>query len=179
MLSKQASSWRPGAGGDYLVLSSFPIGKAIADNFNSTGTAAIQSQGLATRSAAETSGIQKPLTSAAPASQPQKIKNMLGIRISLTPSGRNGVLIGYRTTMTMFGSSISEAGRSIVRSNGKTLSASTVKSTVHPFGLRNRMKKHNQKPALQDKRDRAPERALSRVVEGKKRHRRHGKRGLR
>jgi hypothetical protein len=41
------------------------------------------------------------------------------------------------------------------------------------------MKKHNQKPGLRDKPIRAPERALSRVVEGKKRHRRHGKRGSR
>jgi hypothetical protein len=46
--------------------------------------------------------------------------SLLGIRISITWSGKNGVLIGYRTTMTMFGFSTSEAGKSIVEPIGRS-----------------------------------------------------------
>ena len=95
------------------------FGKRQAGSFNSIGIAAILFQGFAARSAAEYSGAQKRRTSAAPASQPQRIESLLGIPSSLTRSGRNEALTGYRMSMTTFSSTISEAGKKIVETNGR------------------------------------------------------------
>lgn len=120
MRSNPASSWRPGAGGDGVVLSPLPSAKPAVDNFNSTAIAGIRSQGSSARSAAETSATREPQTSAVPASQPQRIESLLGIPSSLTRSERNGALTDYRTSMTMFSSSTNEVGRNIVETDGRT-----------------------------------------------------------
>jgi hypothetical protein len=124
MLSNPASSSRPGVDGDGLVFSPFPIWNAAASSFNSIGIAGIRSPESSARNAAETSATQEPRTSAVPASQPQRIESLLGIPSPLTRSGRNGALTGYRMSMTMFSSTISEAGKSIVETDGKRWAAS-------------------------------------------------------
>lgn len=72
--------------------------------------------------------------SAAQASLPLKIESILEIRISLTRSEKKEALIGYRISMTMFSSSISEAGKNIGDSNARTRAVLTVRSTVLLFG---------------------------------------------
>lgn len=80
------------------------------------------------------SGTQKPQMSAAQASPRPKIESILGVLISLTRSGRNAALTDYRMSMTMFGSSISEAGSSIVKTNGRSLASSIGRFMLLPFG---------------------------------------------
>jgi hypothetical protein len=63
-----------------------------------------------------------------------KKKSLLAIPTSFTRSGRNGALADYRMCMTMFGSSISEAGKSIVKTNGRSLTSSTGRFMLLPFG---------------------------------------------
>lgn len=162
-LSNPVSSWRPRGNGDCLALSPFPIVKAAAGNINSTNIAGIRSQGSSAQNAAETSGTRKPQTSVAQASPRPKIESILGIQISLTRSGRNAALIGYRICITMRGFSISEAGKNTVDSNTRRRTALIVRSTALLLGKGSPMKKRSQKRRFPNEQIRALERSFSRI----------------